>query len=95
MDFVAQFLRRRLAYTYEVVELDPERRLVMRTADGPFPMETTYMWEETGTGQTRMTLRNRGNPAGFSRVVAPVMERAMRRATSKDLSRLKAMLERD
>ncbi len=95
MDFVAQFLGRRLAYTYEVVELDPERRLVMRTADGPFPMETTYTWEATGTGRTRMTLRNRGNPAGFSRIVAPVMERAMRRATSKDLSRLKAMLERD
>ncbi len=95
MDFVAQFLGRRLAYTYEVVELDPERRLVMRTADGPFPMETTYTWEATGTGRTRMTLRNRGNPAGFSRIVAPVMERAMRRATNKDLSRLKAMLERD
>ena len=95
MDFVAQFLGRRLAYTYEVVELDPERRLVMRTADGPFPMETTYTWEATGTERTRMTLRNRGNPAGFSRIVAPVMERAMRRATSKDLSRLKTMLERD
>ena len=41
MNFVAQFLSRQLAYTYEVVELEPARRLVMRTADGPFPMETT------------------------------------------------------
>jgi uncharacterized membrane protein len=95
MDFVAQFLGRRLAYTYEVVELDPERRMVMRTADGPFPMETTYTWEESGAGATRMTLRNRGNPSGFSRMAAPVMERAMRRATSKDLARLKAILEAD
>ena len=93
MDFVAQFLGRRLAYTYEVVELEPARRLVMRTADGPFPMETTYTWEPTADGFTRMTLRNRGNPSGFSRYAAPVMERAMRRATSKDLTRLKAMLE--
>jgi len=93
MDFVAQFLGRRLAYTYEVVELEPERRLVMRTADGPFPMETTYTWEPAGEGATRMTLRNRGNPSGFSRVAAPVMERAMRRATTKDLARLKALLE--
>ena len=93
MDFVAQFLGRRLAYTYEVVELEPERRLVMRTADGPFPMETTYVWEPTAEGSTRMTLRNRGNPSAFYRFAAPVMQRAMRRANTKDLARLKAMLE--
>lgn len=93
MDFVAQFLGRRLAYTYEVVELVPGRRLVMRTADGPFPMETTYEWEAAGEGRTRMTLRNRGNPSGFARLGAPVVEQAMRRATTKDLARLKAVLE--
>ena len=91
MDFVAQFLGRRLAYTYEVVELTSER-LVMRTADGPFPMETTYTWSAAGAG-TRMTLRNRGEPSGFARIGRPVMERAMRRATSRDLARLKALLE--
>jgi hypothetical protein len=88
---VAQFLGRRLAYTYEVVELTGSR-LVMRTADGPFPMETTYTWSPAGAG-TRMTLRNRGNPSGFARIGAPVMERAMRRATAKDLARLKALVE--
>ena len=93
MAFVAQFLGRRLAYTYEVVELEPEHRLVMRTADGPFPMETTYTWEAIPEGETRMTLRNRGNPSGFSRIAAPMMERAMRRATSRDLARLKSILE--
>ncbi|WP_457253659.1 SRPBCC family protein [Pedococcus sp. P5_B7] len=93
MDFVAHFLGRRLAYTYEVVELEPQVRLVMRTADGPFPMETTYRWETVGHGSTRMTLRNRGNPAGFSRLAAPVMELAMRKATTKDLARLKTLLE--
>ena len=93
MDFVAQFLGRRLANTYEVVELVPGERLVMRTADGPFPMETTYTWEPAGEGATRMTLRNRGRPSGFAGVAAPVMERAMRRATTKDLARLKALLE--
>jgi hypothetical protein len=91
--FVAQFLGRRLAYTYEVDELVPGVRLVMTTADGPFPMETTYTWEDTADGRTRMTLRNRGEPAGFAAVVAPVLARAMRRANRKDLAHLKEILE--
>jgi uncharacterized membrane protein len=94
MDFVAKFLGRRLAYTYEVVELTPGRRLVMRTAQGPFPMETSYEWEPAGESSTRMTLRNRGEPVGFSRVVAPLMARAVRRANNKDLAQLKQLLER-
>jgi uncharacterized membrane protein len=91
--FVARFLGRRLAYTYEIKELVPGERLVMSTAEGPFPMETTYAWRDALDGGTRMILRNRGIPSGFSRVVAPVMTRAMRRANRKDLRRLKAILE--
>ena len=91
--FVAHFLGRRLAYTYEVVEHVPDGRLVMRTAQGPFPMETTYTWEPAGEGMTRMTLRNRGEPSGFSALVAPLMSAAMRSANQKDLARLKALLE--
>ena len=92
--FVAQFLGRRLAYTYEIVELVPGRRLVMRTAQGPFPMETTYTWDATADGRTRMTLRNRGIPAGFSKWLAPFIGVAVRRANRKDLTRLKERLER-
>jgi uncharacterized protein YndB with AHSA1/START domain len=94
MDFVAHFLRRRLAYTYEIVELVPGVRLVMRTAQGPFPMETTYTWQPVDDGRTRMTLRNRGEPAGFAKVAAPVMTAAIRRANQKDLANLKRILER-
>ena len=92
MAFVAHFLGRRLAYTYEVTELVPGERLVMRTAQGPFPMETTYTWAPAGDG-TRMTLRNRGRPSGFSAVARPVMAAAMKRANTKDLARLKELLE--
>jgi len=90
--FRAQFLGRSLAYTYEVTEFVPGVRLVMRTAEGPFPMETSYAWEDSAAG-TRMTLRNRGEPSGFSRLAAPLIAVAMRRATRKDLRRLKATLE--
>jgi len=91
--FVARFLGRRLASTYEIVELVPGERLVMRTAQGPFPMETAYTWASTADGHTRMVLRNRGTPAGFSILAAPFMAFAMRRANTKDLARLKALLE--
>jgi hypothetical protein len=91
--FVARFLGRQLAYTYEIRELVPGERLVMSTAQGPFPMETTYEWADAPGGGTRMTLRNRGEPAGFKRVAAPFMARAVQRANRKDLARLKAILE--
>ena len=93
IDFVARFLGRRLAYTYEIVDLVPDQRLVMRTAQGPFPMETTYTWQPLGETRTRMTLRNRGEPTGFSTVAAPVMAAAMRRANRKDLANVKRILE--
>ncbi len=91
--FVAEFLGRRLEYTYEIRELVEGERLVMSTEQGPFPMETTYAWSDAGEGATRMTLRNRGEPAGFKRVAGTVMAGAMRRANRKDLERLKRILE--
>ena len=91
--FVAQFLGRRLAYTYEILEYSPQQRLVMRATEGPFPMETTYTWESTAQGGTRMTLRNRATPTGLFALCAPFMAAAMRRANRKDLARLKSLLE--
>ena len=91
--FVARFLGRAMRYTYEIKELVPGTRLVMATSEGPFAMETAYEWSDAPGGGTRMTLRNRGKPSGFSRVAAPMMTTAMRRANTKDLARLKEILE--
>ncbi len=91
--FVARFVGRTLRYDYEIVEFTPGERLVMSTAQGPFPMQATYVWEPVEPDRTRMTLRNTGDPDGFSRLVAPLMVPAMRRANRKDLVRLKALLE--
>jgi len=93
MAFVARFLGRRLAYTYEVREHVPGERFVMSTSEGPFPMETTYAWSDAPGGGTRMTLRNRGEPSGFANLAAPLMARAMRGANRKDLKTLKELLE--
>ena len=91
--FVARFLGRTLRYTYEVIELVENVRLVMRASEGPFPMETSYTWTREGDAATHMTLRSRGEPSGFSTLVAPFMARAMRRANRKDLAKLRAILE--
>ena len=93
LDFVAQFLGRTIAYTYEVKEMTPGERFVMATSEGPFAMETTYTWRDSAGGGTKMTLRNRGRPSGFGKVAAPMMTSAMRRANEKDLARLKEILE--
>ncbi|MFN2555883.1 MAG: SRPBCC family protein [Nitriliruptorales bacterium] len=91
--FVAQFLGRRLTYTYEVKEHLPGEHFVMATAQGPFPMETTYTWDDAAAGGTHMMLRNRGEPSGFSRLAAPFLSKAVRRANRNDLARLKEILE--
>jgi uncharacterized membrane protein len=91
--FTARFLGRSLAYIYEITEFVPAERLVMRTAQGPFPMETTYTWQALDDRSTRMTLRNRGAPTGFSKLAGPVMTAAMRRANRKDLAKLRQILE--
>lgn len=93
LSFVAEFLGRTLAYTYEVREHVPGERFVMATAEGPFPMVTTYTWADAPSGGTVMTLRNSGSPSGFAKVTAPAMAAAMRRANRKDLRRLKRVLE--
>lgn len=91
--FSAKFLGRALSYVYEVVDFVPLERLVMRTAEGPFPMQTTYTWEDSGPAATLMVLRNNGEPRGFSRLMAPLVARSMRKANSADLQNLKELLE--
>jgi hypothetical protein len=93
IEFGAEFLGRRLVYTYEVKELVPGERFVMATAEGPFPMRTTYTWSDAPGGGTTMELRNEGRPSGFSSVAAPFMKLAMRRENRKDLRALKDLLE--
>ena len=90
--FVAHFLGRRMAYTYEVLELVEGERMVMSTAQGPFPMTTTYGFEDA-EGGTKMSLRNHGDPTGFQKVVGGMMAAAMRKANRADLASIKTLLE--
>lgn len=91
--FRARFLGKALVYTYAISELTPETSLTMRTAQGPFPMETTYTWTAVADNATRMTLRNQGEPTGFSKLTRPLISIAMKRAMTQDLHQLRAILE--
>jgi hypothetical protein len=91
--FEARFMGRTIKYTYEIKDYLPGEWLVMSTASGPFPMETSYMFSDMSAGTTRMELRNRGHPSGFGSIVAPAMAGAIKRANRKDLARLKSILE--
>lgn len=92
--FKAKFLGRELAYVYEIVEFIPGQKLVMRTANGPFPMETTYTWKAIDEYNTKMSLRNKGNPTGFSKFFTPFISSMMKKANNKDLLKIKDILEK-
>jgi uncharacterized membrane protein len=94
VEFSAAFLGKKLVYTYQITEFSPNSKLVMTTANGPFPMETSYLWEKISDRETRMILRNSGTPSGFAKFVRPIMELAMKNANLKDLKRLKSLLEK-
>ena len=91
--FVARFLGRRLSYTYEVREIVPGERLVMSTAEGPFAMETTYTWADTPDGGDADDAAQPRRARGFTRLGAPMMSMAMRRANWNDLREIKRILE--
>lgn len=92
--FTAHFMGKKLSYTYEVIEFS-DTKFVMRTAEGPFPMETTYQFEKINEVTTKMILHNCGSPTGFSKLFAPFMNMMMRKANRKDLNKIKSILENE
>lgn len=91
--FHARFMGKGLVYTSEVVEFTPGEQVEMHTAQGPFPISTTYTWRAVGDRVTHMTLRNHGEPKGFSRLIAPMVTIVVRRAMLQELAQLKQVLE--
>jgi uncharacterized membrane protein len=92
VEFTASFLGRRRTHAYEVLELLEGERFVMRSSQGPLPIETTYTFHDAPDGATVMALRNRSEPAGFARLTSAVIARAIARANNRDLRRLRRLL---
>lgn len=89
---VARFMGRRIEYVLEVTELEPDRRLVMRSVKSPFPMKVTYSFDER-LGGTRAGVRVEGEVAGAYRLAGPLLSPTVRRNLRGDLRRLKGILE--
>lgn len=93
VSFVAQFMGRKLVYTYEVTELT-NGHMVMQTHQGPFAMQTTYYWQQIDNQTTKMTLVNAGTPTGIMKIISPITRWMMQKANNKDLKKLKQLLEK-
>ena len=93
IDFVARFLGRRLAYTYEVAELRARRAAGHAHGAGPVPHGDHL---HLGAARRRRHADDAAQPRrarGLLAVVAPFMAAAMRRANRKDLAALRSRLE--
>jgi hypothetical protein len=91
--FKAKFMGKALVYIYEISEYAAEQKMVMKTLWGPFPMETIYTWKSLEGNITRMSLQNKGNPAGLSKLLTPLFSLAIKKANNRDLQRLKQIME--
>jgi uncharacterized membrane protein len=89
---VASFLGKRIDYVNEVTRLDPGALLEMRSVQSPFPMVVTYAFEDTDGG-TRASVRVEGDPSALYRLAGPLLARQVRSNVSKDLGKLRAILE--
>ena len=89
---VAHFLGRQIEYVMEVAEIDPGRRIVLRSIKSPFPMQVTYTFEPDAAG-SQASVRVEGGPEGFMRHADSLMSLAVRRNLRRDVARLKEICE--
>jgi hypothetical protein len=89
---VRRFLGRRIEATYEVTELEPNRRSSIKTTSGPIPLTGSYVLEPVD-GRTRFTMRLETDAHGFFKLAEPVFARMARREMESNLGHLKDLLE--
>jgi uncharacterized protein YndB with AHSA1/START domain len=80
--------------TFEVTEFEPDRRLSIRGALGPFQGEITYLLEAAGNATALANTMNL-QPSGPLRLVAPLAASRVKSAVAANLDTLKQILERD
>lgn len=88
----ARFLGKDIVTTFEVIELDPGRRITIDTVEGTFPITVTRTVEPSGQGST-VIARVVGDAGGIFGLITPFMRPLVKRSVDGDYRRLKALLE--
>jgi uncharacterized protein YndB with AHSA1/START domain len=87
-----QFLGRRFENRFEVVEYEPNQKLVAKILSGPILFEMTETFERVN-GSTRLTVLDQVDPKGFFKLAQPLMGRELKKSWDSSLSQLKVLLE--
>ena len=89
---VSQLLGRRMEWTSEVTEYEPNRRMGLKITSGPMSIEQRLTFEPVEHG-TRFTLVGEGEMGGFFKLADPIVNRAMQKQMEGNLANLKDLLE--
>jgi hypothetical protein len=78
--------------TFEIVELEPNKRIVMKSVSGPFPLKITIPFESLGNA-TRITLDAETQARGFLKLANGLIAGMLKKELENDLSTAKHLLE--
>jgi uncharacterized membrane protein len=92
-DQEARFLGRTIRSSFVVAELEPGRRIRIRTTAGTMPLDITRQVRRVGPNRTAVSAIVKGEPSGMFSLAAPVMRRLVASSVAKDYRRLKTILE--
>ncbi len=87
-----EFMGREFEAHFDVVEWEPNRRMVFEAVSGPFRGTSEELLEEDG-GATLVTIRVKGDPSGFLKVLSFGAKRMAQQQIDRSLANLKGILE--
>lgn len=89
----ARMLGKTITSTFEVTDLQPGRRITVRTIESTFPIEVTRSVEPTSETTCRAGAHVTGDPSGMFKLAAPLLRKMVERSVRGDYRRLKEHLE--
>ena len=79
-------------YTWEIVEHEPPHRMKVESTSGPFPTTLDFRFDGRDGG-TLVNASVTGRPAGFMRILQPMIARTTQKNLDRGFARLKQALE--